>query len=100
MPKEAYLGLTCRVPKHKLTTFTRMTSGLMLKIIYGYNIEPHGSDTLMDLVNLSMSQFAQAVEPGAWLVDSFPPRMLSNLICHKTPTGNTVCLQALSQVSA
>jgi len=43
-----------------------------LKITYGYNIEPHNEDPLVNLADLALQQFSKAVVPGAWLVDMIP----------------------------
>ncbi|PYH48073.1 cytochrome P450 [Aspergillus saccharolyticus JOP 1030-1] len=45
---------------------------VILKIAYGYTIEPHGRDPLVDLVNEAMDQFSIAGSPGRWLVDTIP----------------------------
>ncbi|KAJ5109988.1 hypothetical protein N7532_002633 [Penicillium argentinense] len=44
----------------------------ILKITYGYNIEPHGEDPLVNLADLALQQFSNAIVPGAWLVDMIP----------------------------
>ena len=44
----------------------------ILKITYGYNIEPHGEDPLVSLADLALQQFSNAIVPGAWLVDLIP----------------------------
>ncbi|KAJ5148560.1 hypothetical protein N7448_000138 [Penicillium atrosanguineum] len=44
----------------------------ILNVIYGYNIEPHGEDPLVRLADLALSQFSEAIAPGAWLVDLIP----------------------------
>ncbi|KAJ5242058.1 uncharacterized protein N7469_000385 [Penicillium citrinum] len=44
----------------------------ILKITYGYNIEPHGEDPLVSLADLALQQFSNAIIPGAWLVDMIP----------------------------
>ncbi|OQE21680.1 hypothetical protein PENSTE_c011G00749 [Penicillium steckii] len=44
----------------------------ILKITYGYNIEPHGEDPLVSLADLALQQFSNAIVPGAWLVDMIP----------------------------
>jgi hypothetical protein len=41
----------------------------ILNIVYGYNIEPHGRDTLINQVGEAMSQFSAASVPGKWAVD-------------------------------
>jgi cytochrome P450 len=43
-----------------------------LNIVYGYNIEPHGRDALIDQVGEAMSQFSAASVPGKWAVDMLP----------------------------
>ncbi|KAH8429766.1 cytochrome P450 [Aspergillus melleus] len=45
---------------------------VILKIAYGYTIEPHGRDPLVDLANQAMDNFSVAGTPGAWLVDAIP----------------------------
>jgi hypothetical protein len=44
----------------------------ILNVIYGYNIEPHGEDPLVRLADLALTQFSEAIAPGAWLVDLIP----------------------------
>ncbi|OJJ77731.1 hypothetical protein ASPBRDRAFT_36992 [Aspergillus brasiliensis CBS 101740] len=43
-----------------------------LRIAYGYTIEPHARDPLVDLVDKAMDDFSQIVLPGAWLVNFVP----------------------------
>ncbi|KAE8155236.1 cytochrome P450 [Aspergillus avenaceus] len=45
---------------------------VILKIAYGYTIEPHGRDPLVDLVNEAMDGFSVGGTPGTWLVDTIP----------------------------
>lgn len=45
---------------------------MILKLAYGYTIEPHGSDPLVDLADEALLQFSAAAVPGAWLVDTIP----------------------------
>jgi cytochrome P450 len=40
--------------------------------MYGYTIEPHSNDPLVDLADRAMVQFSAATVPGAWLVDIVP----------------------------
>ena len=47
-----------------------------MKIAYGYTIEPRGNDPLVDLADKALSQFSLASQPGIWLVDVIPLRML------------------------
>ena len=44
-------------------------------MLYGYTVESHGSDPLIDLVDKAFNQFLAAVAPGAWAVDTIPARM-------------------------
>lgn len=39
---------------------------------YGYTIDPHKSDTLVDLVDTMMAEFSLAAVPMAWAVDIIP----------------------------
>ncbi|CBF85201.1 protein CYP620E1 [Aspergillus nidulans FGSC A4] len=48
------------------------TGAVILKIAYGYDIEPHGKDPLVALANESLANFAVAGTPGAWIVDTIP----------------------------
>ncbi|CAI7676626.1 unnamed protein product [Penicillium discolor] len=41
-------------------------------MVYGYKVEPSGSDPLIDLADLSAQQFSNAVQIGNWAVDSIP----------------------------
>lgn len=52
---------------------------MILKIAYGYTIEPHGRDPLVDLANEAMDQFSIAGSPGRWLVDTIPLCVPSSL---------------------
>ncbi|THD00192.1 hypothetical protein EYZ11_000383 [Aspergillus tanneri] len=45
---------------------------VILKIAYGYTIEPHSPDPLVNLIDLSTKIFSLAATPGMWLVDTFP----------------------------
>ncbi|PWY89157.1 cytochrome P450 [Aspergillus heteromorphus CBS 117.55] len=45
---------------------------VILKIAYGYTINPHGRDPLVDLANEAMDRFSVAASPGRWLVDTIP----------------------------
>ncbi|KAF2198912.1 cytochrome protein [Delitschia confertaspora ATCC 74209] len=45
---------------------------LILKATYGYDIEPHKNDPLVDLVGEAMENFSEAMVPGKWVVDILP----------------------------
>ncbi|BCS21176.1 cytochrome P450 [Aspergillus puulaauensis] len=48
------------------------TGAVILKIAYGYNINPRGRDPLVELANKALENFAVAATPGAWVVDTVP----------------------------
>ena len=50
----------------------REAGAIILKIGYGYTIEPHDADPLVDLGDRAIVQFTAASAPGAWMVDSIP----------------------------
>ncbi|KAK7961647.1 cytochrome P450 [Apiospora aurea] len=45
---------------------------IILKVAYGYEIEPYKEDPLVRLADDAMEQFSKAMIPGAWLVDMVP----------------------------
>lgn len=45
---------------------------IILKMAYGYTIQPHGTDPLVAIADLALAQFSVASMPGAWLVDTMP----------------------------
>lgn len=45
---------------------------IILKMAYGYTIEPHKRDPLVDIADEALLQFSAATVPGAWLVDTIP----------------------------
>ncbi|KAJ0421285.1 cytochrome P450 [Aspergillus carlsbadensis] len=48
------------------------TGAVILKIAYGYDIDPHGPDPLVALANEALENFSVAATPGAWMVDTIP----------------------------
>ncbi|KAJ5378228.1 uncharacterized protein N7496_005637 [Penicillium cataractarum] len=57
----------------KLAQHVQTEAGaVILKIAYGYNIEPHKRDPLVRMANLALEHFSIAGTPGAWLVDMIP----------------------------
>lgn len=50
----------------------RTAAATVLKMAYGYAIEPHKPDTLVDLVDKMMTEFSLAAAPMAWAVDIIP----------------------------
>lgn len=52
---------------------SRTTGALILKLTFGYNVaEDQSEDPLVKIVEKAMKGFAQASEPGAFLVDVIP----------------------------
>ncbi|KAK4937903.1 hypothetical protein LTR10_021544 [Elasticomyces elasticus] len=45
---------------------------IILKIAYGYTIEPHRADPLVSLADEALDQFSHAAVAGRWLVDIVP----------------------------
>ncbi|KAI7776161.1 hypothetical protein LA080_005783 [Diaporthe eres] len=57
----------------KLLDHIRTEAGaIILKMAYGYTIEPHKRDPLVDVADAALLQFSAATVPGAWLVDTIP----------------------------
>ncbi|PWY85939.1 cytochrome protein [Aspergillus heteromorphus CBS 117.55] len=50
----------------------RESFSFILKMTYGYNVEPEGSDPFVDLAEKGVDQICQAMLPGTWLVDYVP----------------------------
>ena len=57
-----------------ILTTQREAGGIILKVGYGYTIEPHGNDSLVDLADKAMEDFSYALLPATWAVDFFPLR--------------------------
>jgi hypothetical protein len=45
---------------------------IVSKIAYGYTVEPHGNDVLVDLANKVVHEFFLATASGQWFVDLLP----------------------------
>ena len=54
-----------------LTCF-REAGAIILKIAYGYTVEPHSTDPLIKVVGDNMEAFSRAAVPGAFMVDVMP----------------------------
>lgn len=50
----------------------RYSGAIILKITYGYTIDPIGTDHLVALVDEVDSIFSESAQPGRWLVDTIP----------------------------
>ncbi|KAJ5297506.1 hypothetical protein N7508_007755 [Penicillium antarcticum] len=57
----------------KLQQHIRKEAGaVVLKMAYGYTIEPHDSDPLVDLADKGMEDFSFALLPATWAVEFLP----------------------------
>lgn len=57
----------------KLQDHIRTEAGaIILKVAYGYTIKPSGPDPLIDLAEMTMTQFSISATTGKWLVDVVP----------------------------
>lgn len=45
---------------------------MMLKLAYGYTVEPHKNDPLIDLADEALELFSRLAAIGAYLVDVIP----------------------------
>ena len=59
-------------PQDVLQLIRTQAGSVILKIGYGYTIEPHGRDPLVDLADGGLDQFSKACTPGVWMVDVTP----------------------------
>jgi hypothetical protein len=59
-------------PEKFLTHIKTEAGAVILKITYGYNIEPRGNDTLVNMAGQAMQNFGAAAVPGRFLVDVLP----------------------------
>ncbi len=50
----------------------RSTGAVILKITYGYEIEPSGNDPLLEVTEEGINQISTAAQPGTFLVDLLP----------------------------
>ncbi|PGH32838.1 hypothetical protein GX50_04378 [[Emmonsia] crescens] len=59
-------------PGKWLEYFKTAAGATVLKMAYGYTIEPHKPDPLVDLIEKMMTEFSLAAVPMAWAVDIIP----------------------------
>ncbi|PYH64197.1 cytochrome P450 [Aspergillus vadensis CBS 113365] len=50
----------------------KMTGAVALQIAYGYTVEPHDNDPLVDLAERAVHDLGLVLTPGNWIVDVFP----------------------------
>ncbi|KAE8401933.1 cytochrome P450 [Aspergillus pseudonomiae] len=67
-----YLLRLLRDPEKWVDHLRKETGAVILKITYGYTVEPHARDPLVDLADDAVGKFSLAMVPGTWLVDSIP----------------------------
>ncbi|OKL56052.1 hypothetical protein UA08_08613 [Talaromyces atroroseus] len=61
-----------REPEKWLVHFKTTAGATVLKMAYGYTIDPHKPDRLIELVDKMMLEFSLAAVPMAWAVDIIP----------------------------
>ncbi|KAF5681229.1 hypothetical protein FHETE_18 [Fusarium heterosporum] len=59
-------------PDKWLAHLKTTAAATVLKMTYGYDVEPQGPDALVDLIEKMMTEFSLAAVPFAWLVDLIP----------------------------
>ncbi|KAI1433867.1 cytochrome P450 oxidoreductase OrdA-like protein [Xylaria sp. CBS 124048] len=59
-------------PEGLLDHIRTEAGAMILKMIYGYTIDPHKSDPLVKLVGETLEQFSLGTAVGSWLVDLVP----------------------------
>ncbi|KAI3549231.1 O-methylsterigmatocystin oxidoreductase [Colletotrichum abscissum] len=59
-------------PESLLEHYKTTAAATVLQMAYGYTIEPHKSDALIELIEKMMTEFSLAASPMAWLVDIIP----------------------------
>ncbi|KAG6021239.1 hypothetical protein E4U40_005441 [Claviceps sp. LM458 group G5] len=76
-------------PEGLMDHIKTQASAIILKIVYGYSIEPHQADPLVTIIERAMVVFSKTVLPFAWAVDMIPqlrhlPSWLPGVSFHKT----------------
>ncbi|KAJ4190449.1 hypothetical protein NW767_011271 [Fusarium falciforme] len=59
-------------PSNIISHIKTEASAIILRITYGYSIEPHKVDPLVTLIEHMMGNFSDALVPLTWSVDLFP----------------------------
>ncbi|KAK5997064.1 Cytochrome P450 monooxygenase CLM2 [Cladobotryum mycophilum] len=59
-------------PKNLIKHLKTVAAAIILKIVYGYSIEPHVADPLVELIDRMMHNLSQALVPLSRLVDMVP----------------------------
>lgn len=88
-------------PSDVLQLIRTQAGSIILKVSYGYTIEPKGSDPLVDLADEALDQFSRACSPGTWMVDILPflqylPEWVPGMTFKKTARHWRATLQAVA----
>ncbi|KAI1756353.1 cytochrome protein [Xylaria castorea] len=67
-----FLFRVLKEPELFLNHMRTEASAIILKIVYGYTVEPNKPDPLVDLIDEAMAHFAATTVPGSWWVDIIP----------------------------
>ncbi|KAI1421045.1 cytochrome P450 oxidoreductase OrdA-like protein [Xylaria sp. FL1777] len=67
-----FLFRVLQEPNNLLSHIRTEAGAIILKMIYGYTIEAHKPDPLVELAATALDQFSASTVPGAWLVDVIP----------------------------
>lgn len=62
-----------------LTERCREAGAIILKVAYGYTVEPHRQDPFVEIADQALAQFSAATVAGVWLVDTIPACSSNNL---------------------
>jgi hypothetical protein len=67
-----FLANLLESPDDLFAHIRKEAGAVILRIIYGYTPEAHGSDPLVDLAEKAMADFADVSSPGRYIVDVLP----------------------------
>ncbi|THC96012.1 hypothetical protein EYZ11_004511 [Aspergillus tanneri] len=67
-----FLLRVCNSPGDLIRHIRKEAGAIILKITYGYTVEPHSRDPLVDLADKAMAEFAESIPSGTWMVDLVP----------------------------
>ncbi|KAG6899211.1 hypothetical protein C0993_012226 [Termitomyces sp. T159_Od127] len=67
-----FLARILEEPHSVITNIRRCMGSIFLKLSHGYQINTHGPDILVELVENASREFHTATLPGEWLIDSIP----------------------------
>ncbi|PYH76350.1 cytochrome P450 oxidoreductase OrdA-like protein [Aspergillus uvarum CBS 121591] len=67
-----FLMRVLEAPGRLMEHIRKETGAIILKVGYGYTVEPHGRDPLVELADRAMEDFSVAMLPATYLVDYLP----------------------------